>query len=307
MEEQFNRGLPIDYRCKLMVAASPLTSLSNNANIISMAKRLANTGTQDIISLLLSNATAQANNNRFYLERWSLTNCLPKWINKLFNINNITRYYDIKNNSYTPYILFDTGWATADSYKVKSLKLSFSSKYNKILEKDLLNKFTISSNSDNIIFSAMRSNVSDVVLRDFQYKSAHNIIQTRCKIFKYKYIQDPYCLACIEAGDCIVDDQLHSFFECPNSIVSIKRFETNVKSILDLDICVNADSTFTSSIEFHNKNIRRSMIRVITESYIEIKKRLHSPMSARRTLSDAEINKLIRERAKIHNINLLTA
>jgi len=267
-------GDPCHIQYKLLFAKADITSIVNTRSR-AIANRLKNVfGINNLVELLSSN------NQNIYLEKASIIRQIPEIIKNSLS-NNLAKYQnEILNinlnlickglNSWTNYKLFKT----------------FDIEY-------LRSGLKVTPELDNF-FIINRLTTKNVMIRDFQFKVLHNILNTRSMLFKFKFVPDEWCLSCLEAGVQVRDNISHSLYNCPMSSESWINFETICKNDYNVNIELNLDNCI-KSFNSHDK--------LIDEVSIHIKKILHKPVTTRRAVSCEQIKKLFENVNKINEYN----
>lgn len=81
-------------------------------------------------------------------------------------------------------------------------------------------------------------------------------------------------------------------------------FVNCIKTRLGISINHSLETSITGMLRFESSGVSRIKVKITTEAYIELKKRLHAPMKPRRIIGKLEILNIIEYRAKILNYNL---
>jgi len=155
----------------------------------------------------------------------------------------------------------------------------------------------ISNNHDENIdsnFVNIKKITMNTQLRDFQFKLLHGIINTRHKLFKFKYVDNQNCLTCLENNILVKDDIMHSLVACPVSAQTWINFATFYNNKLGLTMDIDPQEIL-SFFRLIPKN------KIVNETAIHIKKLLHKPMSIRKVISLEQIEKIHENLMKLIN------
>jgi len=248
---------------KLLLAHSNIKSICNKATEGIAVRLKRNSNIETLIDLIKSNF------NNIFLEKRSVFNQIPRSI--LPNlIENIDRYANSNVNFSKQICIGYNKWISFNKLNTLLFRNLMSNNHDEIPNKSFINIKKITMNPQ---------------YRDFQFKLMHGIINTRDKLFKFKFTENNYCLTCAENNVLIKDDIAHSLFECTVAVETWVCF----KSVFQTKLALTLDITLRGVIDGFDIGPK---YKIVNETAIQVKKLLHKPMSIRKIINNQQIEKI---------------